>query len=142
MKNVFSFFCLFVLLTLNQCKQGEDRCITFECRKKNMVVLIEYTNPAVEEGTKLIVRRKEFYLPKFRVFIGDYDSNFNLPDGVQPQFFEGTDSVATMNLVFETSGNKKVRDIIEEYIFVSEDSIDSYRYPFEVSVNVSESNKE
>ena len=105
-----------------------------------MVITIENPNPAVEEATKLIVRRKEFYLPKFRVFIGDYDSDFKLPNDVQPQYFEETDSVATMNLVFETSGNKKVRGIIEEYIFVSEDSIDSYRYSFEVSVNVSESN--
>lgn len=140
MKQLAKVFGL-TLLTLTQCNQATERCETYECRRQNMVIRIENQQPIVEEATKLIVYRKEFYLPKMRVFIGEYDSNFELPAGVEPQYFEGTDSLATMNLIFETAGEKVVRGIIEEYQFVSEDSIDSYRYRFELTANVAEQPK-
>ncbi len=130
------------ILETDSSNNQPSRCETYECRRKNMMVYLETDKPIVQEPNKLIVERKEFYLPKFRVFIGDYNSEFELPENEELQYFEGTDSVATMNLIFESAGEKTVRGIIEEYKTISEDSIDSYRYPFEITVEVSEQLKE
>lgn len=90
----------------------------------------------VGEPIKITIKRQHLYLPNLRVYIGEYDENFKLPDNVKAQYFVGNDSVATMNLIFETAGLKNVRGIIEEYKFVSEDSIDAFTYRLELNVNV------
>ena len=126
-----------LFLILFSCgKDYSKTCKTYECRKKSMIVELVPNSIYLGEVSQLRVRRIAFFLPKMRVFIGEYDENFNLPNGVEKQYFTGTDSLATMNLYPKTEGIKKVKGIIEEYQFISKDSIDSYRYYFEVELNV------
>lgn len=110
--------------------------MTYDCRKKNLIINLEPNVIELGKTTTLTVTRKHFNLPKFRVFIGEYDKDFNLPSGVEPQYFEDTDSMASLTLLPESKGEKHIRGIIEEYVFVSEDSIDTFRYPFEIKLVV------
>lgn len=137
--NKISKFILILLLVIS-CNRysNSSECITYDCRKKNFIVSLEPNVIELGEATTLTVTRKRFNLPKFRIFIGEYDEDFNLPSGVEPQYFEGTDSLASLTLLPETKGERYVRGIIEEYDFVSKDSIDSYRYPFEKKLVVSD----
>ncbi len=90
------------------------------------------------ESSELKVVREKLHLPKMVVLIGDYDEDFNLIDEDSEFYFEGTDSVASLVLLPETTGVKTIRGIIQEYVNVTKDSIKSYRYPFEVELTVYE----
>jgi len=129
-------FGLLLVIMLGGCSSTSSECVTYECRKKNLTVTLEPNVIMLGEAATLKVTRAKYNLPKFRVFIGDYDEDFNLPPRVEPQYFDGTDSLASLALLPETEGTKQIRGIIEEYRFVSKDSIDSYRYPFEIELVV------
>jgi hypothetical protein len=135
-KHSFRFFYIIWTLLIASCEPKEERCETYECRRENIFIYLDNYDPVVGEPNKLTIKRQHFYLPKLRVYIGEYDENFKLPDNVEPQYFLEKDSVASMNLIFETAGSKNVRGIIEEYKFVSEDSIYAYTYRFDINVNV------
>jgi hypothetical protein len=90
----------------------------------------------IGQSSELKVVRKEFHLPKMLVLIGDYDENFKLLNENSKYYFEGTDSVAKLVLLPETTGVKTIRGIIEEYDTITGDSIKSYSYPFEVELTV------
>lgn len=124
---IFIFFC--------ECSNNSE-CITYECRRKNIIITLNPETIDLGETTTLAIERKKFYLPHFRVFIGDYDKDFRLQEGIEAQFFEGSDSLASIILAPESKGLKQIRGIIEEYAVVSQDSIDTYRYPFEMELQV------
>lgn len=127
-------FIVFVL-ALFGCNVTSD-CTTYECRRKSIKIYLDPNEIGLGESSTLIVEREKLYLPHMRVFIGDYDSEFNLSKNISAQYFEGTDSLASIVLAPESLGQKKIRGIIEEYKIVSKDSIDSYRYRFEVELIV------
>ncbi len=127
---------MLLVITCCRCSNTSSECVTYDCRKKNWIVSLEPSIIKLGETTNLTVTRSRLILPNFRVYIGEYDEEFNLPTGVEPQYFEDTDSLASINLLPETLGEKQVRGIIEEYIVVSKDSIESYRYPFEIELVV------
>jgi hypothetical protein len=138
MKNRVKFVLVIVILTGSIKCSNSSECVTFDCRKDDLIVRIEPNTINLGESATLSIKREKFHLPKFRVFIGDYDENFKLPEGVEPQYFDDTDSSASIVLLPETAGLKPIRGIIEEYVFASEDSVDSYRYPFEVELIVND----
>lgn len=124
-----------LLLSMSGCVNIQE-CTTYECRKESIVVILEPNVIKSGEISLLSIRRTKFYMPHFRVFIGEYDDDFNLPDGVEAHYFHDTDSIASMHLSPESKGIKRIRGIIEEYNIVAADSIDSYQYPFEVILEV------
>ncbi len=125
-----------------KCTGKEQRCETYECRRKNMEIFIDSDELYVDQPTNLIVNRKEIYKPKFRVFMGDSSFNYDTSGSEIQQYFEGTDSTASTVLIFESSGEKIIKGTIVEYQTISEDSdgqwVSSYDYPFEITVKVKE----
>jgi hypothetical protein len=101
-----------------------------------MVISLEPKTINLGQVSTLTIKREKFYFPNFRVFIGNYDEDFQLPEGAEAQYFDNTDSLASIVLTPETKGVKQIRGIIEEYIFVNKDSIDTYHYPFEIELQV------
>ena len=103
-----------------------------------MVIFTDTDTIALGEVTRLNVRREKFFLPSFRVFVGNYDSDFQLPSGEAEQYFDGSDSLAFLALSPESKGLKVIRGIVEEYEFINEelDSVNSFRYPFEIGLFV------
>ena len=117
---------------------GQD-CLSYECRSKEFVIYADPVKIRLGETSTLFVRRNKFFKPHFRVIVGDFDSLFNLPEGEELNSFDGTDSLASIILEFETTGFKKIRGVIEEYKFDSEvvgDSTNTYLYPFEIELEV------
>ncbi len=137
MKQLLGLFVL-SLVTLTQCKKASERCETYECRRSNIEIYLENERPVIQEPTNLIVKRNEFYRPKMRVFIGEYDDDFKLPEGEPMEYYEVTDSSASISLIFETAGKKVVRGIVEEYKPIAKDVVESYHYRFELTTEVSE----
>lgn len=127
---------LFLLFFMSCSSQNE--CETYECRKNNFEISVNPSKIELGESSELKVVREKLHLPKMVVLIGDYDEDFNLIDEDSEFYFEGTDSVASLVLLPETTGVKTIRGIIQEYVNVTKDSIKSYRYPFEVELTVYE----
>ncbi|PTB96008.1 hypothetical protein C9994_09325 [Marivirga lumbricoides] len=124
-------------LFFNSCSP-QSECDTFECRKNNFKISVNPSRIKLGESSELKVVREKFHFPKMVVLVGDYDEDFNLINEDSQFYFEGTDSVASLVLVPETAGIKVIRGVIQEYTKVTEDSIKSYHYPFEVELTVYE----
>ena len=122
---------------LEGCSSPEKKveCDSYDCRRKNITIRVNPNVIKLGESSTLEVKRVKYYLPKMRVFIGDFIDD-TLPEEGDLQFFEGSDSLASVVLQPETAGVKKIKGIIEEYQPITEDSVDSYHYPFEIELTV------
>lgn len=123
------------MVGLFSCSNEQD-CKTYDCRRENISIILEPKKIKLGETAKLSVKREHLNLPHFRVFMGEYDENFQLIEGDNTPYFKDTDSLASINLKPESKGVKVIEGIIEEYEFISSDSIFSYRYPYRVELTV------
>ena len=135
MKLLLSSIIIILIISFYGCNLNGE-CLTYECRRQNIEIKLSPKLIDLGESTELIIKRKKFYLPHFRVYLGEYDENFNLPEGVEERFIEDSDSIASIYLSPESPGEKIIRGIVEEYVLVTKDSADTYRYPFEIVLTV------
>ena len=119
-----------MLSSCSKVKKQND-CDTYECRRKSFTITLNPEVIKVGESSTLLVKRDKFYLPKMRVFLGK-----NLPENGSLEYFEDNDSTASIVLLPESVGIKKIHGIIEEYQSITEDSVYSYQYPFEMELKV------
>ncbi|MEM6816866.1 MAG: hypothetical protein AAF600_21165 [Bacteroidota bacterium] len=139
-------YLIVVIATLLSCvgkntESPSQECLSYDCRSKEIIIYADPIKVRLNETSTLFVRRNKFFLPHFRVIIADFDSLYNVPDGQELSSFEGTDSIASLVLEFETAGLKKIRGVVEEYNTNSEivgDSSNTYLYPFEIELEVVE----